>query len=163
MPTAKSPTVFVLMHQNTECWHLWNSKELLRMERSNKKIKPAVAVLQQVPAGKRSRRMSRRECSNGTQMGRQIVCSSWKATRSRCPCTFESILCQQMMRRYQGIEDAGAVFLCQGSSCTGKSENNNQQGAKSTSPETDEFEKNEAIEANCGGERRKTRRAPSDG
>jgi hypothetical protein len=63
----------------------------------------------------------------------------------RSPSTFGPVLCQQIMRRYQGIEDAGLPRLV---NCS-RSENANQQGAKITNPDTDEDDNgNEATEAN---------------
>jgi hypothetical protein len=69
----------------------------------------------------------------------------------RSPSTLGFILYQQMVRRYKGIEDARAVFA-KARRVLADPENMNEQGAKSTNPETGEDE-NEATEADSSGKK----------
>jgi hypothetical protein len=63
------------------------------------------------------------------------------------PVALGSVLYQQMVRRYKGIENSRAVFAkARRVLADGRSEKTNEQGAKSTNPEPADDD-NEATEA----------------
>jgi hypothetical protein len=143
-----------VLTRHPESWHMWSSWELLGSEGSIKKVHQAVAVLQlgqeHVPDSTLLSYTEARVLELHTDGPADCLPVMGKFL-DRSPNTLGFILYQQMVRRYKGIEDARAVFA-KARRVLADPEKVNEQGTKSTNPETGEDE-NEATEADSSGKK----------